>query len=100
MCLEDGLLRMAYSPMKLYIPNLDWDALHNSVSDSTLYNHLVKYDASREEVEVEDPAELLQEMVLKFIDISADEFEHFVPLTSYGYDTSLSVSPSYRLRLL
>ena len=75
---------MAYSRVSRYIPNLDWDALHNSVSTSTIYNHLVRHDASRDKVEVEDPTQLLQEIVVRFIDISTDELEHNVPLMSYG----------------
>jgi hypothetical protein len=49
-----------------------------------LYNHLVKLDATQDELEVEDPYEVLQEIVLKFVDASEDEFERNVPLTSYG----------------
>lgn len=84
MCLEDGLLRMADSRVLLYVPNLDWDALHNSVSASTIYSHLVQHDASRDKVEVEDPAQLLQEIIVRFVDVTADELEHNVPLMSYG----------------
>ena len=75
---------MAYSPVSLYVPNLDWDALHNPVSASTIYNHLGKFDASEDKVEVEDPAQLLQNIVSAFIDVSVDDLEHNVPLISYG----------------
>jgi hypothetical protein len=75
---------MAYSRISIYVPNLNWDAIHNYVGASTIYNHLVKHDAV-DEVEIENPAELLQGISLEFIDVSADEFEHNVPLTSYGY---------------
>lgn len=70
--------------ISLYVPNLNWDAIHSSVSESPLYNHLVKLDATQDELEVEDPYEVLQEIVLKFVDASEDEFERNVPLTSYG----------------
>jgi hypothetical protein len=70
--------------ISLYVPNLNWDAIYSSVSESPLYNHLVKLDATQDELEVEDPYEVLQEIVLKFVDASEDEFERNVPLTSYG----------------
>jgi hypothetical protein len=75
---------MADSRVSLYVPNLDWNALHNSVSASTVYNHLVTFDASQDKVEVEDPAQILQEIVVKFVDVTADDLEHNVPLMSYG----------------
>lgn len=84
LCLEDGLLRMAYSRVSRYVPNLDWDALHNFVSASTIYSHLVQHDASQDKIAVEDPAQLLKEIVVRFVDVTADELEHNVPLMSYG----------------
>lgn len=67
-----------------YVPNLNWDAIYTSISESPLYNHLVKLDASQDTKEVEDPYEVLHSIVLKFIDASEDDFERNVPLTSYG----------------
>ncbi len=75
---------MANERISIYVPNLNWDAIYNSVSESPLYNHLVKLDAAQEDLEVEDPYQVLQEIVLKFVDASEDEFEKNVPLTSYG----------------
>lgn len=78
---------MQNNPVRIYIPNMDWDALHNSVSASTIYNHLVKFKAVLEEVAAEDATQLLQDIVLRFLDVSPEEFQHEVPLTSYGLDS-------------
>ncbi|KAJ7622843.1 polyketide synthase [Mycena polygramma] len=99
LCLEDGLLRMANNErISLYVPNLNWDAIHSSVSESPLYNHLVKLDAAQEEMEIEDPYEVLQEIVLKFVDASEEEFERNVPLTSYGLDSLSAARMSTALK--
>ncbi|KAK7057599.1 polyketide synthase [Favolaschia claudopus] len=99
LCLEDGLLRMANGErISVYIPNLNWDAIYTSVSESPLYNHLVKIDAMQEDVEVEDPYQVLQEIVLKFVDASEDEFERNVPLTSYGLDSLSAARMSTALK--
>lgn len=85
LCLEDGLLRMQNNQrMSIYIPNLNWNALYTDISESPLYNHLVKLDATEGEMEIEDPYAVLQDIVLKFLDVSEDEFEKNVPFTSYG----------------
>lgn len=70
--------------ISLYVPNLNWDAIYTSVSESPLYNHLVKIDTTLDEREVEDPYDVLQEIALKFVDASGDDFERNIPLTSYG----------------
>jgi hypothetical protein len=70
--------------ISLYVPNLNWNAIFSSISESPLYNHLVTLDATQDEREVEDPFKVLQEIVLKFIDASEDDFERNIPLTSYG----------------
>jgi hypothetical protein len=70
--------------ISLYVPNLNWDEIFRSGHDSPLFNHLVKLDATQDKLEVEDPSQVLQEIVLKFIDATEDEFERNVPLTSYG----------------
>jgi hypothetical protein len=70
--------------ISVYVPDLNWNAIHNSVSESPLYNHFVKLHATEDEVEVEDPYQALQEIVLKFVDASEEEFEPNVPLTWYG----------------
>ncbi|KAF8178693.1 polyketide synthase [Mycena galopus ATCC 62051] len=99
LCLEDGLLRMANGErISLYVPNLNWDAIYTSVSESPLYNHLVKIDATEDALEVEDPYEVLQEIVLKFVDASEDEFERNVPLTSYGLDSLSAARMSTALK--
>ncbi|KAF8920772.1 polyketide synthase [Mucidula mucida] len=98
LCLEDGLLRMANERISIYVPNLNWDAIYNSVSESPLYNHLVKLDAAQEDLEVEDPYQVLQEIVLKFVDASEDEFEKNVPLTSYGLDSLSAARMSTALK--
>ncbi|KAF7351064.1 Polyketide synthase [Mycena sanguinolenta] len=99
LCLEDGLLRMANGErISLYVPNLNWDAIYTSVSESPLYNHLVKIDATQDEMEVEDPYVVLQEIVLKFVDASEDEFERNVPLTSYGLDSLSAARMSTALK--
>ena len=85
LCLEDGLLRMENGErISLYVPNLNWDAIYTSVSESPLYNHLVRLDHTQDKLEVENPYQVLQEVVLKFIDAAEDELEKNVPLTSYG----------------
>jgi hypothetical protein len=70
--------------ISLYVPNLNWDALYSAVNESLLYRYLVKLDLKQDTVEVEDPYEVLQEIVLKFVSASKDELEANVPLTSYG----------------
>ncbi|KAF9016931.1 polyketide synthase [Hymenopellis radicata] len=98
LCLEDGLLRMANERISLYVPNLDWSAIHQSVSESPLYNHLVKLDAVQDDLQVENPHRVLQEIVLKFIDASEDEFERNVPFTSYGLDSLSAARMSTALK--
>ncbi|KAJ7847083.1 acyl transferase domain-containing protein [Mycena olivaceomarginata] len=82
LCLEDGLLRMA----------------NNERNDSPLFNHLVKLDTTQDKLEVEDPSQVLQEIVLKFIDAAEDEFERNVPLTSYGLDSLSAARMSTALK--
>ncbi|KAJ7898537.1 polyketide synthase [Mycena olivaceomarginata] len=99
LCLEDGLLRMANKEhISLYVPNLNWNAIFSSISESPLYNHLVTLDATQDEREVEDPSKVLQEIVLKFIDASEDDFERKVPLTSYGLDSLSAARMSTALK--
>ncbi|KAF7358619.1 Polyketide synthase [Mycena sanguinolenta] len=98
-CLEDGLLRMENGDrISLYIPNLNWDAIYTSVSGSPLYNHLAKVDITHGELKVEEPHEVLQEIVLKFVDASEDVFERNVPLTSYGLDSLSAARMSTALK--
>ncbi|KAJ7811280.1 polyketide synthase [Mycena olivaceomarginata] len=99
LCLEDGLLRMTNGErISHYIPNLNWDAIYTSISESPLYNHLVKLDASQDTKEVEDPYEVLQDIVLQFIDASEDDFERNIPLTSYGLDSLSAARMSAALK--
>ncbi|KAJ7885730.1 polyketide synthase [Mycena olivaceomarginata] len=99
LCLEDGLLRMANNErISLYVPNLNWDEIVRSGNDSPLFNHLVKLDTTQDKLEVEDPSQVLQEIVLKFIDAAEDEFERNVPLTSYGLDSLSAARMSTALK--
>ncbi|KAF8195303.1 hypothetical protein K438DRAFT_802881 [Mycena galopus ATCC 62051] len=98
LCLEDGLLRMKDERISIYVPNLNWNAIHNSVSESPLYNHLVKLQATEDELEVEDPHQVLREIVLKCVDASEEEFEHNVPLTWYGLDSLAAARLSTALK--
>ncbi|KAJ7301903.1 hypothetical protein DFH08DRAFT_992112 [Mycena albidolilacea] len=99
LCLEDGLLRMANKErISLYVPNLSWDALYSAVNESLLYRYLVKLDVKQDTVEVEDPYEVLQEIVLKFVSASKDELEANVPLTSYGLDSLSAARMSTALK--
>ncbi|KAJ7351379.1 polyketide synthase [Mycena albidolilacea] len=99
LCLEDGLLRMMNGErISHYVPNLNWDAICTSISESPLYNHLVKLDASQDTKEVEDPYEVLRSIVLKFIDASEDDFERNVPLASYGLDSLFAARMSTALK--
>ncbi|KAJ7842961.1 polyketide synthase [Mycena olivaceomarginata] len=87
LCLEDGLLRMQQGErISVYVPNLDWNAI-SSVSQSPLYNHLVKLHATEDDLQLEDPYQVLREIVLKFVEASEEEFEQNVPLTAYGLDS-------------
>ncbi|KAJ7808958.1 polyketide synthase [Mycena olivaceomarginata] len=67
-------------------------------NDSPLFNHLVKLDTTQDKLEVEDPSQVLQEIVLKFIDAAEDEFERNVPLTSYGLDSLSAARMSTALK--
>ncbi|KAJ7046113.1 polyketide synthase [Mycena alexandri] len=98
LCLEDGLLRMKDERISVYVPNLNWNAIHNSVSESPLYNHLVKLYVTDDELEVEDPYRALQEIVLKFVDAAEEEFEPNVPLTWYGLDSLSAARMSTALK--
>ncbi|KAK7039784.1 polyketide synthase [Favolaschia claudopus] len=100
LCLEDGLLRMQNGErISLYIPNLKWDSLEiMSSTPIPLFSHLVKLNSTHHSAEVEDPYELLQELTLKFIDVSQDDFTHNVPLTSYGLDSLSAAKLSTALR--
>ncbi|KAK7039778.1 polyketide synthase [Favolaschia claudopus] len=101
LCLEDGLLRMqSGEQISLYIPNLNWNAIQTTMitNPSSLYTHLVKINSSQHKSEVEDPCEVLQELTLKFIDVSRDDFAHNVPLTSYGLDSLAAAKLSTALR--
>ncbi|KAJ7153578.1 polyketide synthase [Mycena crocata] len=99
LCLEDGLLRMAQNEhISIYVPNLNWDAIASSVSESPIYNHLVKLDVAQDEMEVDDPYQVLQDIVLKFVDADEDEFEKNVPLTSYGLDSLSAARMSTALK--
>jgi hypothetical protein len=69
--------------ISVYVPNLDWNAI-SSVSQSPLYNHLVKLHATEDDLQLEDPYQVLREIVLKFVEASEEEFEQNVPLTAYG----------------
>ncbi|KAF7374106.1 Polyketide synthase [Mycena sanguinolenta] len=98
LCLEDGLLRMKNERISIYVPNLNWNAIHTSVSESPLYSHLVKLHAAEDALEVEDPSEVLREIVMKFVDASEEDFERNVPLTWYGLDSLAAARMSTALK--
>ncbi|KAK7044317.1 polyketide synthase [Favolaschia claudopus] len=100
LCLEDGLLRMHNGQrISLYIPDLHWNSIQTLMTNPpSLYAHLVKINSSQHKSEVEDPYEVLQELTLKFIDVSSDDFAHNVPLTSYGLDSLAAAKLSTALR--
>ncbi|KAF8149650.1 polyketide synthase [Mycena galopus ATCC 62051] len=99
LCLEDGLLRMANGQrISLYVPSLNWDELYTAVNESPLYTYLVNLDATQDKVKVEDPYEVLQKIVIKFVNASMEDFERNVPLTSYGLDSLSAAGMSTALK--
>ncbi|KAJ6494580.1 polyketide synthase [Mycena sanguinolenta] len=98
LCLEDGLLRMKNERISVYVPDLNWNAIHTSVSESPLYSHLVKLRGTEDALVVEDPSEVLREIVLKFVDAAEEEFERNVPLTWYGLDSLAAARMSTALK--
>ncbi|KAK6974313.1 polyketide synthase [Favolaschia claudopus] len=100
LCLEDGLLRMQNGErISLYIPNLKWDSIQAIYpTPLPLFSHLVKLNSTQHSIEVQNPYELLQELILKFINVSQNDFAHNVPLTSYGLDSLSAAKLSTALR--
>jgi len=84
---------LSHSKFGLYIPNFDWNKVQKHLGSSPIYDHLVQGDATSTLSQNEnrdnatDKAPTLKDIVLGFVDVSAEDFSPEVPLTSYGLDS-------------
>ncbi|KZT01344.1 ketoacyl-synt-domain-containing protein [Laetiporus sulphureus 93-53] len=106
-CLEDGIRKLADGPFNLYVPDLDWDLVHEHLGSSPLYDHLVKQQSTFDtNVSINDMQEQLRSVVLQHLDVDPKEFSADVPFTAYGLDSlsagrlSLALRPFVRLSQL
>lgn len=83
----------------LYLPDLDWDSLDQSLGMPQLGRHvLTESGKSHKNEDVHD--ETLSDIVRSVLGISRDDFSPLVPLTSYGMDSLSAAKLSFSLRSL
>ncbi|KAH9928894.1 uncharacterized protein B0H18DRAFT_1084333 [Fomitopsis serialis] len=89
--LEDGIHKLADGPVGLYVPDFNWDLVHQHMGPSPLYDHLATpvshLSNPSPEHEALNREAALQDIILRHLDIQINEFSPEVPLTSYGIDS-------------
>ena len=84
---------MSRSEFGLYIPEFDWNKVQKHLGHSPIYDHLVQGDTLPVSSSVDnhndnnDKIHTIKEIILGFVDVSAEDFSPEVPLTSYGLDS-------------
>lgn len=92
-------MKLADKPIAAYIPDLKWDLVQKHIGKSNLFDHLVKEaDTFSLEASSGDPITMLQDIILKCLDVPAEEFSPDVPFTSYGLDSLTAARMSHSLQ--
>jgi len=90
-CLGHGIQKLTHCEFGLYVPKLDWHKLQRHLGKSPIYDHLIEGNTQPNDpltdYQTNDKSLTLKEIVLGFIDVSAEDFSPEVPLTSYGLDS-------------
>ncbi|KAH9922717.1 beta-ketoacyl synthase [Fomitopsis serialis] len=81
--LEDGIHKLADGPVGLYVPDFNWDLVHQHMGPRLSTIILLR----RPEHEALNREAALQDIILRHLDIQMNEFSPEVPLTSYGIDS-------------
>jgi hypothetical protein len=96
--LADGIKKLSDGPFSLYVPAMDWDIIQDQMGRSVVYEHLVTADSSQGQGD--DNRLSAEAVILKILDVAADDFSPEVPLTTYGLDSLSAARLSYALRPL
>jgi aryl carrier-like protein len=96
--IRDGLKKLESGPVGLYVPDVNFDAIEKHMGKSPVYAHLVTADASNGD----DKSDQLSptSVILKVLDLAAEDFSPEVPLTTYGLDSLSAARLSFQLRSL
>ncbi|KAL6298078.1 polyketide synthase [Sparassis latifolia] len=95
----DGIRQLREGPVWQYIPDFDWRLVWDNMGPSTMYAQLVPDNvADSTEVQPEDAAVSLRNVVCKVLDVAPQDLSRDMPFTSYGLDSLSAASLSYALR--
>lgn len=96
--MADGIRKLSSTSFGIYIPSIDWDILTKFLGPSPLYNHLLtgSHMTTSETVVKNDTS--LVDIVLEYLDVSAEDFSPDVPLTTYGLDSIFAARLTHALR--
>ncbi|KAJ7751452.1 putative polyketide synthase [Mycena metata] len=92
-CIEDAIRDLDHTTTssKMYLPEVDWEALQQQLGDSPMYGHFLKgRDASAEGISGPSKSSVLdtvRHMAVQVLDLDPKEFDADVPFTSYGLDS-------------
>ncbi|KAF8151220.1 hypothetical protein K438DRAFT_1988215 [Mycena galopus ATCC 62051] len=99
--LEDAMLQLRNGgDFWLYVPELDWNRLSQTMAVTPLMGHLVSSSAQVAPVSgsgVDMTRKLIDILLDKYLDVSRTELLLNVPLTSYGLDSLLAARLSFTL---
>ena len=92
LCIQDGILKLQDGAFSQYIPHLDWNKVNSHVALPISCRHLLEARSSHErtgELRVKSDVTVsdILDMVLGLLDISREDFDFKLPLTSYGLDS-------------
>ncbi|KAJ7628955.1 acyl transferase domain-containing protein [Roridomyces roridus] len=85
-----------------YLPNLDWTALERGLGMTKLGMHLLQSSRNTTEIDSTSTSETVTAKITKVIqnvlNVSSEDFDADVPLTSYGIDSLAAGRLSFALR--
>jgi hypothetical protein len=86
-CIGDGIRLLKSQQFWLYVPEVDWYNMQQDFGASPMYDHLVTVPESSTQSEEEDTTHILEEILIRYLELCPDEFSPEVPFTYYGLDS-------------